>query len=297
MWIQTFIDYLRFERNLSERTIQVYQPALEEFERFWKDVDEELSWQTLDSDVIRQWVIAMMDRGNSASSVATRLSALRSFYRFLLRRKMVTVDPSYAVSPPKRSKRLPSFMKESEMDRLLDGDACFPDDFEGVRDRLIILTFYSTGIRLSELTGLDVKDVDCEAQQIRVTGKRNKQRVIPFGEEMKNAMMGYLSLRDAQECVTKDTAPFFIANGNALRLTQGQVRRIVQHYLSMVTTMKKRSPHVLRHTFATSMLNHHADLQSVKTLLGHEQLSTTEIYTHTTFEELREMYKQAHPRA
>ena len=297
MWIRTFIDYLRFERNLSERTIEDYQTVLKEFEQFWKGMDEELSWRTIDSDIVRRWILAQMDRGNKASSVGTKLSAIRSFYQFLLKRGMVDVDPVHAVVPPKREKNLPYFIKESEMDMLLDDLKVFPDTFEGKRDHLILLTFYSTGMRLSELVGLNQEDVDLSVGQLRVTGKRNKQRVIPFGDELKGAFEDFFAMLATQEMCHGTKGPVFVDLKNGERLQPNKVRTIVERYLSMVTTQKKKSPHVLRHSFATSMLNHHADLQSVKELLGHEKLSTTEIYTHTTFEELKEMYKQAHPRA
>jgi len=297
MWVKAFIDYLRYERNLSERTIMVYQAALKEFEQLWRALDSGLSWSTIDGDVIRHWMLIMMERGNTASSVCARMAALRSFYKFLLRRGMVDHDPVHLVQMPKKEKVLPSFVRESEMDRLLDGEDIFPPSVEGMRDHLILLTFYSTGIRLSELVGLNVKDVDCAAQQVRVTGKRNKQRIVPFGEELRAAMCEYLNWRESQNSGMTGNEPFFVVPTTGMRLTPDKVRRVVKHYLSLVTSQKKKSPHVLRHTFATSMLNHHADLQSVKELLGHERLSTTEIYTHTCFEELKEMYKHAHPRA
>lgn len=299
MWIKIFVDYLRFERNLSEKTIEAYQADLEAFEQFYKDLNSELSWKTVDSDVIRDWEVSMMNSGNSASSVNRRLSALRSFYRFLLRRKMVVVDPAHNLRGPKKEKSLPYYIRESEMDQLLDRENYFSDDFEGRRDRMIMLMFYSTGIRLSELTGLNLADVDLDQMQVKVTGKRNKQRIIPYGDEMGDALRGYLELRTLF-LISKgrtDEAAFFVDVRSGNRILPGKVQVLVKRYLSLVTTQRKRSPHVLRHSFATSMLNHHADLQSVKELLGHESLSTTEIYTHTSFEELKEMYKQAHPRA
>ncbi len=299
MWIKIFVDYLRFERNLSEKTIEAYQADLEAFEQFYKDLNSELSWKTVDSDVIRDWEVSMMNSGNSASSVNRRLSALRSFYRFLLRRKMVVVDPAHNLRGPKKEKSLPYYIRESEMDQLLDRENYFSDDFEGRRDRMIMLMFYSTGIRLSELTGLNLADVDLDQMQVKVTGKRNKQRIIPYGDEMGDALRGYLELRTLF-LISKsrtDEAAIFVDVRSGNRILPGKVQVLVKRYLSLVTTQRKRSPHVLRHSFATSMLNHHADLQSVKELLGHESLSTTEIYTHTSFEELKEMYKQAHPRA
>lgn len=300
MWIRIFVDYLRFEKNLSERTIEAYQADLEAFKQFCENLNSDISWKTVDSDIIRDWEVNMMNNGNSASSVNRRLSALRSFYRFLLRRKMVKVDPAHNLRGPKKEKSLPYYIRESEMNRLLDRDSYFSDDFEGQRDRMIMLMFYSTGVRLSELVGLNVADVDLDQMQVKVTGKRNKQRIIPYGDEMGDAIRSYLDWRtsflESKGKLEEERAVFVDARkGN--RILPGKVQVLVKKYLSLVTTQRKRSPHVLRHSFATSMLNHHADLQSVKELLGHESLSTTEIYTHTSFEELKEMYKQAHPRA
>lgn len=297
MWIQSFIDYLRFEKNYSEKTISVYQTDLEAFEQFYQTLSNDLTWETLDKDIIRQWIVQMMDKGQCASSVNRRLSAIRSFYKFLLRRNLVSHDPAHCVVGPKKAKPLPVYLRESEMNRLLD-DVSFSEDYPGRRDRMILLMFYSTGVRVSELTGLNVSDVDLSLQQLKVTGKRDKQRVIPFGEEMVQALKDYLKARSEYAAVhTASGTALFLNERNGERISVPKVYQSVRHYLSLVTTQKKRSPHVLRHTFATSMLNHHADLQSVKELLGHESLSTTEIYTHTSFEELKEMYNMAHPRA
>ena len=297
MWIQSFVDYLRYERNLSERTIKGYSAGLEAFERFFKRLDAELCWENLDEDVIRDWMMAMMEEGNRTGSICCRLSSVRAFYKFLLKRGLVDRNPAHLVVAPKREKNLPIFVREDQMDRLLDGNY-FPEDFVGVRDRLILLAFYSTGMRLSELTGLTLDDVDCKQSQVRVTGKRNKQRVIPFGAEMMSSIHSYLAMRHAM-LMEKGIVSnwFFVSEKSGGRMPDSKVRQIVQAYLGRVTTLRKKSPHVLRHSFATSMLNHRADLQSVKELLGHERLSTTEIYTHTTFEELKDMYNQAHPRA
>jgi integrase/recombinase XerC len=297
MWIQSFVDYLRYERNLSERTIKGYSAGLEAFERFFKRLDAELCWDNLDEDVIRDWMMAMMEEGNRTGSICCRLSSVRAFYKFLLKRGLVDRNPAHLVVAPKREKNLPIFVREDQMDRLLDGNY-FPEDFVGVRDRLILLAFYSTGMRLSELTGLTLDDVDCKQSQVRVTGKRNKQRVIPFGAEMMSSIHSYLAMRHAMLMEKGFVSNwFFVSEKSGGRMSDSKVRQIVQAYLGQVTTLRKKSPHVLRHSFATSMLNHRADLQSVKELLGHERLSTTEIYTHTTFEELKDMYNQAHPRA
>lgn len=296
MWIRSFIDYLKFERNYSNKTLRCYEDDLKAFEKFFKELDSTLKWDTLDADVVRNWMVSMMDAGSAATSVNRRLSSLRSFFRFLLKRGMIGFDPVRGVQGPKKKKPLPVFVRESDMDRLLDGN-CFADSFEGRRDRLILDLFYSTGMRLSELTGLNVKDIDLVTDNVKVTGKRNKQRIIPFGEELHVLLETYISERRIlADAVAGATSALFV-DAKGVRLQNIKVWRLVRYYLGLVSTFPKRSPHVLRHTFATSMLNHHADLEALKELLGHESISTTEIYTHTTFEELKEMYNQAHPRA
>lgn len=274
-------------------TVINYRKDLTEFERFYKELEPQLSWESIDSDIVRNWMEYMMDRGNSASAVNRRLSALRSFYRFALRRKLIEKDPAHGLQGPKKQKPLPQFLKESEMESLLDSKM-WGDSYKDVLERTIIITFYVTGIRLSELIGLDDKDIDNITCEIKVIGKRNKQRIIPFGKELADVFAQYLQVRNTT--VKGDSTSFFQTE-KGKRMTTTQVRSLVKKNLSKVSTLKKRSPHVLRHTFATAMLNHEAGLESVKKLLGHESLSTTEIYTHTTFEQLKKVYKNAHPRA
>lgn len=291
--VDLFLDYLKLERNYSPATVKHYRDDLKEFERFFQELDSQLSWETVDSDIVRRWMEAMMDRGNVASSVNRRLSALRSFYRYALRRNLVEKDPVHGIQGPKRKRPLPQFLKEAEMDRLLD-ENMWTDCYKDVLARTIIVTFYETGIRISELIGLNDKDVDYINCEIKVTGKRDKQRIIPFGDELSETLISYQHRRNAE---MKCESEAFFRTEKGERVTDAQVRQIVKTNLSKVSTLKKRSPHVLRHTFATAMLNHEAGLESVKKLLGHESLSTTEIYTHTTFEQLKKVYKNAHPRA
>ncbi len=290
---ESFLKYLRYERNYSEKTVLSYGTDLRKFEEYFKGLDEGIDFLTVDPDLVRGWVMAMMDAGYTATSVNRKLSSLRSFYRFLLRKGLVKADPMLKVAGPKKKKPLPVFVKEADMDRLLDA-ADFGEGFTGIRDRMIVEMFYSTGMRLSELVGLTDADVDFSSGLIKVTGKRNKQRLIPFGEELRGDMEAYLLARDENREGACDA--FFVRKGGKVMLPE-TVRLIVKRNLSKVVTLKKKSPHVLRHSFATSMLNRHADLEAVKELLGHESLTTTEIYTHTTFEELKKVYEQAHPRA
>ena len=294
MLVSQFVDYMRYERNMSPRTIRSYSEDLDDFESFFRNLDDQLSWETIDRDIIREWVESMMDRGNSATSVNRRLSSLRSFYRFALKRGKVEVNPASLVKGPKKAKPLPQFVKEGEMNRLIDDDRLWGESYEDALARTIIIMFYETGIRLSELVGLDDTDVDLANRTVKVTGKRNKQRIVPFGDELASELSQYVEKRDSQ--VVRTTSGMFL-DKKGKRVSHEKVGKMVKESLSKVTTMKKRSPHVLRHSYATAMLNNGAGLESVKKLLGHQSLSTTEIYTHTTFEQLKRVYKQAHPRA
>lgn len=293
MSIESFLDYLRLERNCSDKTIVSYGTDLRKFEEFFKGFDEELEFTTVDLSIIRSWIVEMMDNGLAPTSVNRKLSSLRSYYRFLRKKGVMEVDPLLKVVAPKKKKPLPSFLKESEMDCLLD-EISYGEGYEACRDKMIVELFYLTGIRLSELIGLNDSDVDFSSMQIKVTGKRNKQRLIPFGEGLKDSLLQYIKVRD--DALPNVTGAFFLLK-NGKRMYAGRVYEIVKRNLSKVVALKKRSPHVLRHTFATTMLNNQAELGAVKDLLGHESLATTEIYTHTTFEELKKVYEQAHPRA
>lgn len=291
--IERFLSYLQFELCRSPLTVEGYRQDLLAFEAFFKGLNGELTWASVDSDVIRGWMEDMMDRGNNAASVNRRLSALRSFYRFALSHGLVMQDPVRRIEGPKRNKPLPRFLKENEMDRLLD-EVEWGVEYKDVCAKAIIMTFYETGMRLAELVGLNDHSLDFQNRQLKVTGKGNKQRIIPFGEELENTLSDYIRIRN-QEVERVSPALFVTENGE--RMKDHRVRREVKGRLAQVCTQKKLSPHVLRHTFATTMLNHGAGLESVRRLLGHESVSTTEIYTHTTFEQLKQAYKEAHPRA
>lgn len=288
-----FIEYLRYERNYSAGTVAYYKADIQELQDFIEEKVGDLTPSEVDAELIREWVISLMDKGLLASTINRKLSSLRSYYKFLLRKGELDSDPLRRVVAPKKKKALPVFLKESDMDRVLD-DTDFGEGFKGCRDRLVIEMFYVTGMRLAELIGLDDGDVDFSLSQIKVTGKRNKQRLIPFGEELKVMMSEYVNKRNGVAPVRSNA--FFIRE-NGERLSRSFVTNLVKRTLSKVVAIKKRSPHVLRHTFATTMLNHDAKLVAIKELLGHESLATTEVYTHTTFEELKKVYNQAHPRA
>lgn len=288
----SFLKYLRFERNYSPHTVAAYGKDISEFEEYFAGIDEGLDFCAADADVVRGWMLSLMEQRYTATSVNRKLSSLRTFYRYLLREGKVKADPCARVNGPKKKKPLPVFVREEDMNRLLD-ETDFASSYEGVRDRMILELFYATGIRLSELIGLETADVDLSAKTIKVTGKRNKQRIVPFGEELEQDLRLYL---EARETVGGDNRALFLGKeGQAV--SRGTVYRIVKTNLSKVVTLKKRSPHVLRHSFATAMLNNGAELDAVKELLGHASLAATQVYTHTTFEELKKVYEQAHPRA
>lgn len=291
--ISEFLDYLKYELRRSEKTVSNYADDLRFFEAYMRSLPGQLSWETVDSDVIRDWLEDMMDKGHKATSVNRRLSALHTFYRYALAHGKIAKDPSHSVRGPKKNKPLPVFLKEKQMDDLLDRQK-WGDDYKSVRARTIILTFYETGMRLSELIGLDDGSVGFANKEIKVAGKGDKQRIIPFGNELEVTLRQYMRLRD--ESVARKSEAFFLTDKGG-RMSEESVRQIVRDNLSRVCSLKKRSPHVLRHTFATAMLNHDAGIESLKELLGHAKLSTTEIYTHTTFEQLKRVYNNAHPRA
>ena len=293
MYIEQFTDYLRLERNYSERTISSYKQDLVLFELFIKGVDSTLELDTVHRDVIRMWVISMMENGEAATTVNRKLSTLRTFYKFLIARGIVEQTPVKNIKGPKVSKPLPQFVRDSEMKAILDSTE--PDaDFVSVRNRCILALFYETGIRLADLISLNNDDIDFGNGTLKVTGKRDKQRIIPFANRLADQLKDYMELRDAEIDVKDSDALFLNIKGG--RIPRHQVYHLVKDALKE-SNVEKKSPHVLRHTFATSMLNNDAELGAVKELLGHNSLATTEVYVHITFQELKEIYKQAHPRA
>ena len=291
--IDRFVDYLRFEKGRAILTVDSYRRDLENFQNYFTRLSDGITWQTVDTDIIRDWMENMMDKGNSSASINRRLSALRSFYRYAMARGLVSKNPAYGVVGPKKEKTLPYFVKESQMDNLLD-EANWGVSYEDLRNRMILMVFYETGVRLSELVGLNDNSISWPEKVLRVIGKRNKERVVPLGDKLLRELTDYVSVRD--RCVERRSNALFLTKDGE-RAKPAQVRFMVERNLRKFCTLKKVSPHVLRHTFATAMLNHGADLESVKRLLGHESLTTTEVYTHVTFEQLKREYKTAHPRA
>jgi Site-specific recombinase XerD len=295
MLIESFLEYLRYEKSYSQHTVDSYENDLIQFKGFALPILQTEDWEKeADASLIRHWIVSLMEQGYVATSVNRKLSSLKSFYRYLLKNNHLQVNPVSKISGPKANKPLPYFVNTKEMDSLLaalDAD----DSYEGIRDKAIIDAFYTTGIRSAELIGLKDEDIDLEGGLIKVTGKRNKQRLIPFAPVLKDTLRKYMDAR-TQHIGLARYASFFV-NGEGRPLSKYMVYDVVHTRLSEVSNLSKRSPHVLRHSFATSMLNNGADLTAVKELLGHASLASTEVYTHTTFEELKKAYQQAHPRA
>jgi len=291
---ESFLQYLKIEKRYSPLTVRSYINDLDQFDNHLSLQDLPGKPEDVGSHDVRSWIVSLIEGGYSPVSIHRKISSLRVFYRYLRKEGFTNTDPLEKVVLPKMKKRLPVFIEEGSLDRLLD-DHDFGNDFDGIRNRTIIEMLYLTGMRRAELTGLRDTDVDIREATVKVTGKRNKQRIIPLLKPFTIRLEEYIRVRNNQ---FPDLKPdwFFLGNkGN--KLYDKYVYNTVKKYLSIVTTIEKKSPHILRHTFATHMLNNGADLNSIKEFLGHANLSATQIYTHNSFEKLRRIYKQAHPRA
>ena len=294
MWKERFIDYLRYEKNYSSLTEISYFNDIIQFEEFIKAKDENLALISVDSDIVRTWIGSLIEVGFKTSSVNRKLSSLKSFYKFLTKSGIIEKNPVKSVSGPKLNSKIPSFVSEKQMDEILDDENNFSDDFTGVRNQLLIEILYLTGMRRAELLSLKDSDIDLTSCTIRVTGKGNRQRLIPFSDLTKEKLQKYIRVRD-KEIENKSTFLFVKEDGNAMY--PKLVYKIINNHLKSISTLSKKTPHVLRHSFATAMLNNGAEINSIKELMGHSSLSSTEIYTHVTFEEMKKTYQNAHPRA
>jgi len=289
-----FLKYIEYQKKYSSHTVHSYANDLNSFYSFCFDNEFITSKKEIVSDykIIRKWVAFLSTRQLSAKTINRKLSTLRSFYNFLLRENLIDSNPVLKITRLKTEKKLPEFISDEKMNFLLDSSV-FTEDFEGVRNHLLIEMLYGTGIRRAELINLSVKDIDLNKKTVKVTGKRNKQRIIPFPDSLTSLIDSYILMRKSVE--TNTHSLFITKTGK--QIYPNLVYRIVKKYISFVSTQKKKSPHTLRHTYATTLLNNGADINAVKELLGHANLSATQIYTHNTFEKLNRIYKQAHPRA
>ncbi len=291
--IENFLKYLQYEKNYSSHTVLSYKNDLLQFAVFLREGQLDADICTATSNNIRQWVLEMMGEGLSARSANRKLSSLKSFYKFLIHEGLIKQNPARNIISPKTNKPLPLFFKEREVNLVVE-DIIIGDSFEVIRDRLIISLFYETGIRISELINIQDTFVDKHTSSLRVIGKRNKERLIPLGKKLLEKITVYVELRNSE---VEDPEPYLFVRKGGRKMYSRLVYNVVNKYMSQGSSLSKTSPHVLRHTFASTLLNNGADLNAVKELLGHANLSATEVYTHTSFEQLQKIYKQAHPRA
>jgi len=287
----TYLQYLEYEKRYSPHTIDAYRRDLSQFAGFLSDSGEQT--EGIDFRVIRRWVVALVSEGDSSRTVNRKVVSLRSYFKYLMKQGLATVNPMEKVGLLKIDKNIPVFVTADKMDELLDEEPVDTADFKTKRDRMVLELFYMTGIRLSELIRLTDSDVDAAAMNIKVLGKRNKERLIPLTTQFCSALGQYISLKKS---TFPDADRLFVLNSGK-PLYERWVQRLTGRELGTVTTMKKRSPHVLRHSFATNMLDNGAELNAIKEILGHANLAATQVYTHSSLKRIKKVYQQAHPRA
>ncbi|HEV7348327.1 tyrosine-type recombinase/integrase [Telluribacter sp.] len=289
--IESFLDHLRYEKRASGHTLTAYGHDLDQFAKYLLFQYELSTPELATPPMLRSWVVSLVEEGLNPTSVNRKMATIRSYYKFLRRKNLILKDPTTNLNSLKTRKKLPAFVEEKAMDRLFD-HVEFPEGFEGLRDRILLELLYGTGMRLSELIALEVEQVDTENRIVRVYGKRSKERLIPITTSLAQLLVDYMGQRAPAEATRqllltdtgKPAYPVF-------------VQRVVKKYLSAVTTLPQKSPHVLRHTYATHLLNRGADLNAIKELLGHANLAATQIYTHNSIEKLKKTHQQAHPKA
>ncbi len=289
---QKFLDYLALEKRYSLHTIKAYKADLSLLSDYLDEVYS-TTINRANHSMIRSWLVHEINRGNSPRTVNRKITTLKSFYKFAVKEEAIKINPTLRLSSTKTSKSIPSFVTVDEMNKLLD-KTIFTDDYTGKRDRLIVEIFYSTGIRLSELINIKFKDIDFSKKQLKVLGKRNKERIIPLTKELVNSLNNFTEIRNSMS-VKNDS--YLLLTDKGKKLNPTLVYKTMNKLISDVTSLKKTSPHVLRHTFATHMLNNGADLNVIKELLGHASLSATEVYTHNSIDKLKKVFNNAHPRA
>ncbi len=293
MILDRYLDHLTYEKRYSPNTVAAYRRDLLQFQEAIK-VRGIMEPEAATDKAVRTWMMQLMEQGLGARTVNRKLSALRGFFRFARLTGTIATEPTALIDPPKTPKRLPEFVETGRMDRLFD-EPTWPEGYRGVLHRLVLELLYGTGMRLAELIGATVGDADLGAGTLRVLGKRNKERIIPLGLSLTQLLQEYIDARSALFGEPAAPSPLLVGE-KGKQLGRRSVQRLVVHYLGAVTSQRKKSPHVLRHTFATHMLNNGADLNAVKELLGHASLAATQVYTHNTVEKLRKVHAQAHPR-
>lgn len=294
MNLNRFFQYLEFEKRFSPHTLTAYRSDMGQFTEFLEKTFEITSPKEIRHTHIRSWIVDLMERKNTARSINRKLSCLKTWFKYLRKRGEVDVNPMVKVIAPKASKRLPVYVQEENMEKLFER-VDFGEGYSGLRDRLILEMLYCTGVRRAELIGLKEEDVDWSTHQLRVFGKRRKERLIPMGRHLVQLIEQYLKVKEAEFPALNENHLFLTNKGKPLYA--GFVYKLVNRHLSLVTTLEQRSPHVLRHSFATHLSNSGADLNAIKELLGHSSLSATQVYMHNSIEKLKTVYQQAHPKA
>jgi integrase/recombinase XerC len=289
---ESFINYLQFEKRYSSHTVIAYKNDLDQFVQYCTEMIGAFDVNRVDAKIVRGWIVNLMEQDLSARSVNRKVTTIKSFFKYLMKEQIVDNNPAIHLPLPKIRKKLPNFVEENNLNHLLD-DGFFENNFTGIRDKLILTLLYGTGIRLAELLKLKETDFNTKEFLIKVLGKRNKERIIPYPKSINNLLELYVQVKN--ETVGSTTERLLVTE-NGKPVYEKLVYRVVKNNLAKVTLLEKKSPHVLRHTYATHLLNNGADLNAVKELLGHSNLAATQIYTHTTFEMLHKIYKQAHPR-
>ena len=296
MFLARFIQYIQFEKRYSPHTVSAYQSDLDQFMRFLNTPEETITHPSqITHHLIRNWMVSMMSDDITARSITRKIATLRKYFKFLLQESIITHNPASKINTPKSPKNLPVVVEDVKLTQMLDDNEVFSHDFKGVRDKLVIETLFGTGMRLAELLGLKETDINIYEGTLKVLGKRNKQRIIPINNELKHLIAQYLDFKKNQN-FNNNSLTLLVTDKGADAYPK-LIYLIVNRYLSHISTQNKKSPHVLRHTFATSLLNRGADLNAIKELLGHANLSATQIYTHNSVERLKSIYKQAHPKA
>jgi integrase/recombinase XerC len=290
--ISFFLKYIKYEKRSSDHTTTAYGIDMKQFDEYLVKSYDFHHPELADFQMIRSWIVAMVEMKVENRSVNRKIATLRTFYKFLLQKKVIEKDPMIKISALKTKKNIPEFVREKELDNLLD-DVEFPDDFAGVRDKLILELLYGTGMRLSELIDLKERDIDFYSRTVKVLGKRNKERIIPINQPLVKLIQDYQHFKNSEGLMHE----YLIVSEKGNQGYPIMIQRITKKYLSLVTTLAKKSPHILRHSYATHLLNNGAELTAIKDLLGHTSLSATQVYTHNSMEKIKKIYQQAHPKA
>jgi integrase/recombinase XerC len=293
--LDQFINYIKVEKRYSGHTVRAYSDDIGQFVRYLQTQNLATDILSIHQTEVRHWVVSLINDAVTPRTLRRKIAALNTFYKYCLRNELISVNPAEGLILPKLGKNLPEFIKESSIDVLFDDDH-FEKGFPGIRDKLVLELFYATGMRLAEMVSLDISSLDMDKGEIKILGKRNKERIVPLTGTLINMLKLYLSVR-AENIQADSITNRLILTNQGHSAYPRMIQRLVRKHLIQSTTLDKKSPHLLRHTFATHMLNNGADLNAVKELLGHASLAATEIYTHNTYEKLRSIYKQAHPRA